>query len=104
MKVTKRQLRRIIRELRDPLDPHAGGRPLSRGIQETFAEAGLTPEEVSATREELEEGWSGEWYGSSGYEKLFWHFRDSGEMPYGVAKARTGDPDLWILEHLESLA
>jgi len=27
------------------------------------------------------------------------HFRD--EMPYGVMKARTGDPDIWILERLE---
>ncbi len=41
-------------------------------------------------------------YGSSAYEKLFLHFCNTGEMPYGVAKARTGEPDLWILERLET--
>lgn len=25
------------------------------------------------------------------------------EMPYGVQKARTGDPDVWILRRLEKL-
>ncbi len=45
-----------------------------------------------------------DFYGSSAYEKLYDHFTiETGEMPYGVAKARTGDPDLWILEHIEDL-
>ena len=35
---------------------------------------------------------------SSSYWKLFEHYMF--EMPYGVAKARTGDPDLWILNKL----
>ena len=30
--------------------------------------------------------------------KLFDHF--AAEMPYGVQKARTGDPDEWITDHL----
>lgn len=30
---------------------------------------------------------------------LYEHF--IGDMPYGVAKARTGDPDQWIAEHVE---
>ena len=37
------------------------------------------------------------------YEKLFTYFLDSGEMPYGVAKARTGDPYSWILDELDSM-
>jgi hypothetical protein len=115
MRITKRQLKRIIREerqrilreLHDPLDPHAGGRPLSKGAQEVFAEAGLTPEEAALTRAELEGETSmeaDEWHNSGAYEKLLWYYIDSGEMPYGVAKARTGMPDLWILDQLESLA
>jgi hypothetical protein len=36
--------------------------------------------------------------GSSAYEKLFTYFSD--EMPYGIMKARDGDPDLWILDRL----
>jgi len=34
------------------------------------------------------------------YERLFVYYCDSGEMPYGVAKARTGMPDEWILDKL----
>ena len=33
-------------------------------------------------------------------DKLYTHFTSNGEMPYGVAKARTGDPDQWIEEHM----
>jgi hypothetical protein len=35
------------------------------------------------------------------FEKLFEYFTtDTFEMPYGVAKARTGEPDTWILDRL----
>jgi hypothetical protein len=34
------------------------------------------------------------------YEKLYEYFLNSGKMPYGVAKARTGMPDVWILDEL----
>lgn len=30
------------------------------------------------------------------YDKLFQFFADTGEMPYGTMKARTGDPYIWI--------
>ena len=33
--------------------------------------------------------------------KLYDHFMP--DMPYGVAKARSGDPDEWIVDHLEEL-
>jgi len=35
------------------------------------------------------------------YEVLFNYYLDLGEMPYGVAKARTGDPYQWITNELE---
>ena len=34
------------------------------------------------------------------YDALFDHYSNAGEMPYGVAKARTGDPYDWISEKL----
>lgn len=35
------------------------------------------------------------------YEKLYSTFLH--EMPYGVAKARTGDPDQWLANNVERL-
>jgi hypothetical protein len=34
---------------------------------------------------------------------LYDFYIDSGEMPYGVAKARTGDPKEWIYQQLKGL-
>jgi hypothetical protein len=34
-------------------------------------------------------------------DKLYNYFCGTGEMPYGVAKFRTGEADVWILEKLE---
>ena len=34
------------------------------------------------------------------FEKVYSHYMDSGEMPYGVAKARDGDPYEWIFNEL----
>lgn len=36
------------------------------------------------------------------FEALYEYYLNSGDMPYGVAKARTGDPYTWIAERLES--
>ena len=41
--------------------------------------------------------------GTPAYEELFAYYMDSGEMPYGVMKARTGMPDEWIIGRLEDL-
>ena len=35
--------------------------------------------------------------------ELYSYFADSGEMPYGVMKARDGDPDQWIADRLDDL-
>jgi hypothetical protein len=45
-----------------------------------------------------------DFYGSPAYDKLFNYFLDNQLMPYGVAKCRTGEPDVWILDYLEELA
>jgi hypothetical protein len=34
------------------------------------------------------------------FEKLFWFYCDANEMPYGTAKATTGDPYQWIEERV----
>jgi hypothetical protein len=39
-------------------------------------------------------------YGSEVFEDLYGYYMDSGEMPYGVMKARTGDPDVWIVDRV----
>ena len=42
-------------------------------------------------------------YGSEVYEDLFGYYMESGEMPYGVMKARTGMPDEWIVDRIYDL-
>lgn len=37
------------------------------------------------------------------FEKLYSIFLNSGEMPYGVAKARTGDPYVWIEDQISEM-
>lgn len=41
--------------------------------------------------------------GSEAYEELFDYYMNSGEMPYGVMKARTGMPDEWIVNRVDDL-
>lgn len=36
------------------------------------------------------------------YEALYDYYADAGEMPYGVAKARDGDPYQWVSDRFES--
>jgi hypothetical protein len=42
-------------------------------------------------------------YGSEVYDDLFDYYMSSGEMPYGVMKARDGMPDEWIIDRLIDL-
>ena len=42
-------------------------------------------------------------YGSEVYEDLYNYFANSGEMQYGVMKARTGMPDEWIMDRVYDL-
>ena len=34
------------------------------------------------------------------FRKAFEYYANSGKMPYGTMKARTGDPEVWIAERL----
>ena len=34
------------------------------------------------------------------YKELYDHFASNGDMPYGIMKARTGDPIEWIFEQV----
>ena len=37
------------------------------------------------------------------FEELFEYFCRNGEMPYGTAKARTGDPYQWIYDRVDAM-
>lgn len=36
------------------------------------------------------------------YEDFYGHYLNAGEMPYGIAKARTGDPYQWVNDRVLS--
>lgn len=42
-------------------------------------------------------------FGTPAYDALFTYWLHSGEMPYGTAKARDGDPDVWIKNRLTEM-
>ena len=77
---------------------------------EIYNAAGLTPAEISdmpryigSITGETDAATYADFYDSESYDKLYEYFAfESNEMPYGVAKARTGEPDIWILEYLEN--
>lgn len=61
----------------------------------------ITPEELDELREYANETRDPlDFIGTVVYEKLFEYYMNSGEMPYGIAKGRTGDPDQWILDRV----
>lgn len=64
--------------------------------------AKLTEAESASVREYIDgKKDSYNFYGTPEFEKLFEYFGwETGEMPYGIAKCRTGEPDVWILDRL----
>ena len=73
---------------------------LVKTINNILLDAGLDHEEIKFTRACID-GSSEEFLESTAFEKLFEYFCfGTAEMPYGVAKARTGEPDTWILDYL----
>ena len=69
----------------------------------TLKAAGLTDREVQELLPYIA-GTADDFYDTPMYDKLYEYFAfTTGEMPYGAAKARTEDPDTWILEHLATL-
>jgi hypothetical protein len=75
---------------------------MSCSLAEIYTNAGLSELDVDLVESYLESDNDGWFIESTAYLKLFDYFCGSEEMPYGVAKARTGEPDIWILEHLSS--
>jgi hypothetical protein len=60
----------------------------------------ITPEELERLRGYVEG--NGDFYRDEVlFDKLYSYYVNSGEMPYGVAKARDGDPDIWILDQVQ---
>jgi hypothetical protein len=69
-----------------------------RGL--VYEAAKMNEFEIDVTEAYIEEDNDGCFMETTAYEKLFEYFAD--EMPYGVAKCRDGEPDVWILEELET--
>lgn len=69
-------------------------------IKATLA-AKLTQPEIISVRQFVEGAKDPyNFYGTPEFGKLFEYFTvDTMEMPYDIAKARTGDPDIWILDY-----
>ena len=71
-------------------------------LNEIYTTAGLTVEETKKMPNYIAD--SDDFYDSPAYNKLYEYFAfEACEMPYGTAKARDGDPDVWILERLEKV-
>lgn len=84
MKITVKKLKHIIEEA----DKHYG--PFSV----------LTPAEVDEVRSYIADGDEAmNFINSPVFEKLYQYYID--EIPYGVAKGRDGEPDVWILDRVE---
>ena len=76
---------------------------MSIEMQNILVDAGLTPQEIIVTKACVfeQENAVADFYDTTAYEKLYEYFTfTTALMPYGVAKARTGDPDVWILDYL----
>ena len=71
-------------------------------LHDLYKAAGLTEDDRSRMPSYIDG--EDEFYGSEAFGKLYDYFCDTGEIPYGVAKSRTGDPDIWILDYIESLS
>ncbi len=73
-------------------------------LSEIYNNAGLNQFEIDMTESYVEEDMDGCFIDTPAFEKLFEYFAfEACEMPYGVAKARTGCPDEWILDYLQEL-
>ena len=73
-------------------------------LNEIYKAAGLTTAEIKEIPLFINGETKDPFYEHTSHDKLYEYFAfEVCEMPYGVAKARTGTPDEWIMEKLESL-
>ena len=90
----------------DELDDEAVGILQKAGIE---VKEGVTDPALTAILDQYSEAYAD--YKAGGdltdsnefYEALFDYFSNNGEMPYGIAKAREGDPAQWISDKLNEL-
>jgi hypothetical protein len=62
----------------------------------------ITPEELERLRGYVADTGPNQFYEDEVlFDKLYTYYIENGEMPYGVAKARTGTPDEWILNQVQ---
>lgn len=59
----------------------------------------LTPEEEQELKD-VAAGNSDLVSGTPLFDKMFNYYLDNGEMPYGIAKARDGDPEAWLADKI----
>lgn len=118
MKITKRGLRRLIREMLIHEAEFYGETPEGQ-LTDTEVEdanfrnqlqaekdmkaAGLSKDEISQMWAHIKDTADIDFMDTPMYEKLFGWFAFDGpiRMPYGTAKARDGMPDEWILDYLQ---
>lgn len=58
---------------------------------------GITDEQADRVVEVLE---LGDVVDDESYDVMFAHYCEAGEMPYGTAKARDGDPYQWVSQRV----
>ena len=103
MKITKTQLKQIIKEEIGKVMEADDKIPQTK--EEVYAAAGLDPQEIQVA----EKGIADEMdiYETSAFEKLYEYFAFDGppsiRMPYGTAKARDEDPYYWVMEYLQGM-
>ena len=115
MKITKAQLKKIIKEeLGRVMEVPALGRNAAvmeaqsqRSRESVYLEAGLSPEEAQAAEAAIEDpNTFANFIETSAHDKLYTLFSDAGEIPYeidsqGMSADRT--PDEWIIDTLSEL-
>lgn len=72
-------------------------------LADIFNHASMDQFDIDEVMRILDDEASDKFYDTPAYRKLYDYFCNTGEMPYGVAKARTGDPDVWILDYLTDM-
>jgi hypothetical protein len=70
-------------------------------VESILDESGETIDHIlNRFKHEVSQFKAGEELDSDLYEALFDYYSDRGDMPYGIAKARTGDPITWVSDKL----
>ena len=115
MKITKTQLRQIIKEeLGKVMEVVALGRNAAvmeataqRSRESVYLEVGLSPEEAQATETAIEDpNTFANFIETSAHDKLYNYFSDAGEIPYEIdSQSMSADrtPDEWIIDTLSEL-